>query len=74
MLCSVASCKLFYSNEQGLEILSLLFVPPTVRRRNGDYYETFSDGRHLQNKIVRNFLNKMPYVSSHRINNIVNML
>ena len=39
MLCSIASCKLFYSKEQRFEILSLLFVPPTERRRNGDYYD-----------------------------------
>ena len=37
--CSVASRKLFYSTTQGVENLSLLFVPPTERRRNGDFYE-----------------------------------
>ena len=42
VLCSVASCKLFYSITLRTVTLSLLFVPPTERRRNGDYYENIS--------------------------------
>ena len=38
VLCSIASCKLFYSTTWREKTLSLLFVPPTERRRNGDYY------------------------------------
>jgi len=41
VLCSIASCKLFYSTTWRVETLSLLFVPPTGRRRNGDLYEKF---------------------------------
>ena len=39
VLCSVASYKLFYSIMLSVVTLSLLFVPPTERRRNGDFYE-----------------------------------
>ena len=38
VLCSIASYKLFYRITWRVETLSLLFVPPTERRRNGDYY------------------------------------
>jgi len=43
VLCSIASYKLFYRITWRVETLSLLFVPPTERRRNGDYYE--KDGK-----------------------------
>ena len=39
VLCSIAFYKLFYITEKKLVNLSLLFVPPTERRRNGDYYD-----------------------------------
>ena len=42
VLCSIASYKLFYRITWRVETLSLLFVPPTERRRNGDYYATKS--------------------------------
>lgn len=38
VLCSIASCKLFYITTWRVGTLSLLFVPPTERRRNGDYH------------------------------------
>ena len=40
VLCSIASLNNYF-NQQTRRIgrLSLLFVPPTERRRNGDYYE-----------------------------------
>lgn len=34
--------KLFCSTVQRVKTLSLLFEPPIKRRRNGDFYETFT--------------------------------
>ena len=39
VLCSVASLRIILSITWRIERLSLLFVPPTERRRNGDLYE-----------------------------------
>ncbi|EET58581.1 hypothetical protein BRYFOR_09417 [Marvinbryantia formatexigens DSM 14469] len=38
MLCSIASLTIILSATWGIGRLSLLFVPPTERRRNGDFY------------------------------------
>ena len=38
VLCSVASLRIILSITWRMGRLSLLFVPPTERRRNGDYY------------------------------------
>lgn len=39
VLCSVASCKVFYSITLRTVTLSSLFVPPTEGGRNRDFYE-----------------------------------
>ena len=51
VLCSIASYKLFYRITWRVETLSLLFVPPTERRRNGDYYE-----KNNNFDLVRNYI------------------
>ena len=39
VLCSIASLIIILSAMWRIERLSLLFVPPTERRRNGDYHD-----------------------------------